>query len=587
MIRKNMERSSKLVRDKFGQTLIATLGMAGSIAIASIVDRIMVGNFLGSRALAALSLNSPVICAINIIFDLFVFGGNTLAVNLKAKRDKKGANKSFTAAIVLGTIVVAVAALVCFIFRAPLSAALCRNKAELLGPVMDYLVPLLVLGILVLPVNGTCAFVRVDGLQKIAILVPAVANVVNLLFDFIFMKIFRLGIASAGWATNIGYAVGALCLIPYLRSDKRSFFFDREGLTDAAMIVETMKTGLSSALVDACQLIQAAAMNFFIIAAFDVIGAQVGAVCLSALSVSGIFFMGTTQTMLPIGSALHGEKDHTGLRSVMKTGFFMTEGFMIVIVAALEILARPFGSLFGVTSPEAVSLLDKAFRLYLLCLPLIGAQECLRVTLQATGRGTAASVLTGVSGTLCFVPVIWLCSRFAPMLIWLSFGIAALLAILGCLVILTLKAKKAGTKGGILFPVEDTDAKTFEFTIRNTISQAEEASETMIGLCRENGLEEKEANILGIAVEEMCTNIAKYAYPGRENAVDIFLRIEAPALVLRIRDNGVLFNPTTFVDERGIEVTGLKVLKKLPLQAEYNRVLGFNNTIITIGRTAK
>ena len=77
-----MERSSKLVREKFWETLLAALGMAGSIAIASIVDRIMVGAFLGSHALAALSLNSPVICVINMIFDLFVFGGNTLAVRL-------------------------------------------------------------------------------------------------------------------------------------------------------------------------------------------------------------------------------------------------------------------------------------------------------------------------------------------------------------------------------------------------------------------------------------------------------------------------------------------------------------------------
>ena len=70
------------------------------------------------------------------------------------------------------------------------------------------------------------------------------------------------------------------------------------------------------------------------------------------------------------------------------------------------------------------------------------------------------------------------------------------------------------------------------------------------------------ANVLGVAVEELCTNIAKYAYRNREDAVDIFFRIEEEELLLRIRDNGVIFNPVTFVDDRGIEVTGLKVLKK-------------------------
>ena len=44
----------------------------------------------------------------------------------------------------------------------------------------------------------------------------------------------------------------------------------------------------------------------------------------------------------------------------------------------------------------------------------------------------------------------------------------------------------------------------------------------------------------------------------------------------------MVFNPTKFVDDRGLEVAGLKMMKELPVKMEYNRVLGFNNTIITI-----
>ena len=68
-----MERTSRLVKEKFMSDLFATLGMVGSIAIANIVDKIMVGSFLGGNALAALSLNSPVICVMNVIFCFFVF----------------------------------------------------------------------------------------------------------------------------------------------------------------------------------------------------------------------------------------------------------------------------------------------------------------------------------------------------------------------------------------------------------------------------------------------------------------------------------------------------------------------------------
>ena len=53
---------------------------------------------------------------------------------------------------------------------------------------------------------------------------------------------------------------------------------------------------------------------------------------------------------------------------------------------------------------------------------------------------------------------------------------------------------------------------------------------------------------------------------------------------MRISDNGVIFNPVTFRDDSGREVTGLGVLRSLPVKTEYNRVRGFNNTIITVER---
>ena len=67
----HMERSTKLVVEKFGRNLLSTLGMVASIAVAAIVDRIMVGNLLGPTELAALNLNSPIICIMNVIFGLF------------------------------------------------------------------------------------------------------------------------------------------------------------------------------------------------------------------------------------------------------------------------------------------------------------------------------------------------------------------------------------------------------------------------------------------------------------------------------------------------------------------------------------
>ena len=54
--------------------------------------------------------------------------------------------------------------------------------------------------------------------------------------------------------------------------------------------------------------------------------------------------------------------------------------------------------------------------------------------------------------------------------------------------------------------------------------------------------------------------------------------------MLRLRDNGKIFNPTEYVDDSGREVTGLKLVRSLTSSIEYNRVLDFNVTVVTVNR---
>ena len=50
------------------------------------------------------------------------------------------------------------------------------------------------------------------------------------------------------------------------------------------------------------------------------------------------------------------------------------------------------------------------------------------------------------------------------------------------------------------------------------------------------------------------------------------------------RLNGKIFNPTEYRDDSGREVTGLKLVRSLTSSIEYNRVLGFNVTVVTVNR---
>ena len=80
---------------------------------------------------------------------------------------------------------------------------------------------------MVAAVNETAAYARTDGMRKFATLLPIIANVVNLLCDYLYMAIFGWGVAGAGWATVTGYTVGIFITLIYFRSPKRTVHFTR------------------------------------------------------------------------------------------------------------------------------------------------------------------------------------------------------------------------------------------------------------------------------------------------------------------------------------------------------------------------
>ncbi|MDQ1262060.1 MAG: serine/threonine-protein kinase RsbW [Euryarchaeota archaeon] len=68
--------------------------------------------------------------------------------------------------------------------------------------------------------------------------------------------------------------------------------------------------------------------------------------------------------------------------------------------------------------------------------------------------------------------------------------------------------------------------------------------ESMMGLA---GFGSRKVMEVLLAVEEACTNVAKYAYPGKAGTVHIVARVHGDRLELIIEDEGIPFDPTTHI----------------------------------------
>jgi Na+-driven multidrug efflux pump len=199
-----MKRNGTLLKQKYRALLVSTLAMTASTYLSGILDGIMVGQILGTVELYAINLTTSVIFLRSIPIAMFTFGGNTLSVIFKSKRDQKNADSVFTLSFWGGIISTAILSVIGIILMAPTAQILAQGKEQLIGLVMQYLLPLWVLTPMVAEVNETAAYARTDGLRKFATFLPIIANVINLICDYIYMAVFGWGVAGAGWATVTG-----------------------------------------------------------------------------------------------------------------------------------------------------------------------------------------------------------------------------------------------------------------------------------------------------------------------------------------------------------------------------------------------
>ncbi len=84
-----------------------------------------------------------------------------------------------------------------------------------------------------------------------------------------------------------------------------------------------------------------------------------------------------------------------------------------------------------------------------------------------------------------------------------------------------------------------------EITVAATIEQIPVISDFIEHLMSLADFDSRKIMEVQLALEEACTNVAKYAYPGKDGTIHIVARVHGDRLELIIEDEGTPFDPTS------------------------------------------
>jgi Na+-driven multidrug efflux pump/anti-sigma regulatory factor (Ser/Thr protein kinase) len=590
-------RGSGLLDKKYREFFIPTVLTAMALSMSMSVDGIIVGNLLGSSALAAVNLVLPVVLFYNIFAVLLGMGPATVIAIAKGRREHAYADDVFTVSwALLLTVGLAIMALqIAFLEEI---SRLITTDAVLL-PLVRELLQILVYGSpLMILCLGSVFCLRTDGKANLASAVLVTANMINLAMDLVYIGVFGMGVGGAALATVTGYTVGLVTLLFYVFAKDRTLHMKPALLSRPSAALKCAQrifvSGAPGALTAVLVPARLLCVNTIVLAVAGSSGMVALAVCSGCLSLLIMFTYGAAQTMTPIVGALYGEKDFTGIRFVVKRSFQLLVSAAVIITLLLELLPENILVLFGVKDAADLEVGIPAIRIFALSLIARSLNFLMLYFYMSTEKRKIANAISVVEGFAVVVPAGFVLGHlFGIKGVWFAFVLAEVVTLAMIAVYyLYEKGRSAGRYQDILLLDSSgaTDSKTLDLTIRSNIEDAVGLSEKTIRFLGEGGVEAGLCNKMGMVIEEMAVNIATYAHKrgGDRYYIDIRIKLMKEEFIVILRDDGEWFDPTKYLEnerkETAYMIGGIELVGALASKVEYSRVLGLNNTAITIQR---
>lgn len=178
-------------------------------AIYNIVDRIFVGNFNGTSALAGLSICFPLSYMMMAFGLTCSAGGSSLFSLFAGKGEQKNMNRSFGNALILVVIFEVLLSAFLLIFANPILKVFGVTETAYEYAFEYY--KIVALGCLFQGLTQVfCDFVRVSGKPVLGMCVTGIGAVTNIILDAVFVAVLDWGVVGAAWATVIGQILSAL-----------------------------------------------------------------------------------------------------------------------------------------------------------------------------------------------------------------------------------------------------------------------------------------------------------------------------------------------------------------------------------------
>lgn len=378
-------------------------------AIYNVVDRMFIGNApeLGAVGIAGITISYPITLVLMAISLMVGVGGSTRFSISLGKKENNEASIYQGNAVVLTVIFGLIFTVLGNVFIVPILEIL-GSSETVLPYAADYLS--IVLYGAVFQCVAMCGnnFSRAQGNPKNAMISQLIGAGFNILFDYILIIQFHMGMTGAALATIGGQFLSMIWQLCYLCSNRSLIKLDIEHMKlKVNYVLDIIKTGIPAFLMQMSNSV----LNFILNSSLGIYG---GDIAISTVGIIASFqticqmpMVGLMQGQQPLISYNFGAVKYNRVKETLK--YAIIGGTIIALLGfvAVEVFPETIIRMFNSES-EVIKLGTYAIRIWFLCLPLLGTQIMTANYFQCIGKIKVASMLNLLRQVILLIPMLLL-----------------------------------------------------------------------------------------------------------------------------------------------------------------------------------
>ena len=419
---------------------VPTIEMTVFMSFYTMVDGLFVSNLIGTNALSAINLTAPIIQFVTAISTMLATGGSAVIMKKMGQQKAEEAKEDFTFLILVNVIVGIAMCAVGYLATDHIFAGM-NLSADVEEYCVEYLSRYLIFTVPILLMNNFTLYMIASEKANLSLVCSVTGGVLNMVFDYVFIAGFDMGISGAAIATGLGYSVTAVVGL-FVFSRKKSLLHFKKPVFRFKVLTNAATNGCSEMATALVTGIITMMFNWTMLHYVGEDGVAAVTIIMYVLMFASSLYTGYSYGVAPMLSYYYGEQNREKLKKLVAVSMRVIAGISLVTVAVSVLLTRPLVSVFARPDNPVYDLAVTGNRICTIALLFIGFNIFASGMFTALSNGVVSAILAfSRSFVFMLITMIVLPLILGVNGIWLATPAAELMA-LALSVFMFLKYKK-------------------------------------------------------------------------------------------------------------------------------------------------